>query len=527
MKKLLSIILAAMMLASSASMAVSAKVLFEDDFERTGEDTEEDLAKDDFWGGIGAFFIEEIELDDGGAEGVMHGYEQAKIGQSVYKHDTAPGRDAAFVPYDVDPESRCYKEFTIWTDVQLLEEAIVGPFHAGFWLTDVSDLLAGYVDSRTIYNLVYCAKSGDEEEGNVKTAYAKLYSDNPQKDKDYPDNVYGELDLPEAGAENEDGEFVPGFNLDGEAVKLGIRYGQGNITGYANGKIVASYNYETIGLEATPIVYMNSGCYVRFDNFGLGTYDENVKARTRNASYALSTNKVSVSNGVADAVVTEHKEDDTVTIKAPAAAEAGKSFAKWQMKIGGRVVSDAANDGKVDNITIAPFEAAKLLHGIDIGDLNSAELTFTMPNEDVELVATYKDAEPHAITVNSGTADAAQAVVGTKVNVTANAAPEGKSFDKWVVVKGDVTFEDATKASTSFVMVDAEVEISATYKDGVSFIKGDANGDGTVNARDISAIMKAILGNAPAGYNAQAADYNGDGTINARDISAIMKDLLK
>lgn len=55
---------------------------------------------------------------------------------------------------------------------------------------------------------------------------------------------------------------------------------------------------------------------------------------------------------------------------------------------------------------------------------------------------------------------------------------------------------------------------------------GDVNGDKSINARDISAIMKAMLGNAPQGYNEKAADFNKDGTINARDISAIMKYIL-
>lgn len=58
-------------------------------------------------------------------------------------------------------------------------------------------------------------------------------------------------------------------------------------------------------------------------------------------------------------------------------------------------------------------------------------------------------------------------------------------------------------------------------------VRGDVNGDGTINARDISAIMKHLLNNTPAGFNKAAADYNGDGAINARDISGIMKELLK
>lgn len=56
---------------------------------------------------------------------------------------------------------------------------------------------------------------------------------------------------------------------------------------------------------------------------------------------------------------------------------------------------------------------------------------------------------------------------------------------------------------------------------------GDANGDGRVNAKDITAVMKAILGQKPAQYYEAAADVTGDGRVNALDITAIMKMILK
>lgn len=79
---------------------------------------------------------------------------------------------------------------------------------------------------------------------------------------------------------------------------------------------------------------------------------------------------------------------------------------------------------------------------------------------------------------------------------------------------------------------DAEGKTEITEADtvvnyvGPEYKAGDVNNDGSINARDISAIMKAMLGNVPAVYNEKAADFNNDGTINARDISAIMKYIL-
>ncbi len=54
-------------------------------------------------------------------------------------------------------------------------------------------------------------------------------------------------------------------------------------------------------------------------------------------------------------------------------------------------------------------------------------------------------------------------------------------------------------------------------------IAGDVNGDGRVNARDIIAIMKFMLGQADKGFDEVAADLNGDGKVNARDVIATMK----
>ena len=49
-------------------------------------------------------------------------------------------------------------------------------------------------------------------------------------------------------------------------------------------------------------------------------------------------------------------------------------------------------------------------------------------------------------------------------------------------------------------------------------VKGDYNGDGEVNARDVIALMTAIVENTTT----SDMDYDGDGDINARDVIALM-----
>ncbi len=69
------------------------------------------------------------------------------------------------------------------------------------------------------------------------------------------------------------------------------------------------------------------------------------------------------------------------------------------------------------------------------------------------------------ITVVHGTATPTTAKAGEKVTITAEAAPEGKEFDKWEVVSGTVTLADDTAETTTFTMPGEAVEVTATYKD--------------------------------------------------------------
>ena len=51
---------------------------------------------------------------------------------------------------------------------------------------------------------------------------------------------------------------------------------------------------------------------------------------------------------------------------------------------------------------------------------------------------------------------------------------------------------------------------------------GDANGDGTVNIADVTAIINKINGVPPATFDATAADVNKDGTINIADVTGVI-----
>ena len=163
---------------------------------------------------------------------------------------------------------------------------------------------------------------------------------------------------------------------------------------------------------------------------------------------ALRDYAVTVTGGTATVAagtpITRAMEGVEVTVTAQ--APDGKHFVKWVVKAG----------------------------GITLANETSATTTFTMPANDVTIEAEFAEnpVEAYTLTVIKGTASVAagtpitdKIAQNTVVTVTADAPETGKVFDKWVVLEGNVTLADATKATTTFTMPASAVKIEATYKD--------------------------------------------------------------
>lgn len=74
-----------------------------------------------------------------------------------------------------------------------------------------------------------------------------------------------------------------------------------------------------------------------------------------------------------------------------------------------------------------------------------------------------------------------------------------------------------TSGAASVVLLRAEVALTVGNE-----MKGDVNGDGSVNTKDIVSVVGYIMGNTPDGFNAAAADVNGDGVVNIADVVALV-----
>ena len=66
---------------------------------------------------------------------------------------------------------------------------------------------------------------------------------------------------------------------------------------------------------------------------------------------------------------------------------------------------------------------------------------------------------------------------------------------------------------------------SVTLK-GMSFLPGDANGDGVVDVQDVSVTIDYILNQETGEFIFEAADVNGDGVVDVQDVSGIIDIIL-
>jgi hypothetical protein len=104
--------------------------------------------------------------------------------------------------------------------------------------------------------------------------------------------------------------------------------------------------------------------------------------------------------------------------------------------------------------------------GASIANANAASTTLIMPSNAATVAATYKDQPPatYPLTVNSGSGDGTY-TSGAVANITANAAPSGQEFDRWVVNSGGAVIANTNTASTTLTMGSQAATVSAEYKE--------------------------------------------------------------
>ena len=113
----------------------------------------------------------------------------------------------------------------------------------------------------------------------------------------------------------------------------------------------------------------------------------------------------------------------------------GKQFKGWSTSADGSVISGTTYEVSLDTTFYAIWESKE--YPIIVADGKA--------------------------TIGAGS-EISKAAQGTTITLTANAAPDGKVFDKWVVESGNTTLEDANSETTTFIMPAEAVSVKATYK---------------------------------------------------------------
>lgn len=146
-----------------------------------------------------------------------------------------------------------------------------------------------------------------------------------------------------------------------------------------------------------------------------------------------------IENGTPDGIQLPANATITITANPP---EKGKEFDKW--------VPSASS-------------------AVSIEDEKSEVTKMTVLGGTVTVRATYKDKETpgalkYDLNVMNGQGTGKYAI-NKAVEITANPAPEGKEFDKWVVVEDTVAVADITKPKTTLTTKGVDAWVVATYKD--------------------------------------------------------------
>ena len=113
----------------------------------------------------------------------------------------------------------------------------------------------------------------------------------------------------------------------------------------------------------------------------------------------------------------------------------GKQFKGWSTSADGSVISSTTYEVSSDTTFYAIWES-----------------------KEYSIIVTDGKA-----TIGAGS-EISKAAQGTTITLTANAAPDGKVFDKWVVESGSAALEDANSETTTFIMPAEAVSVKATYK---------------------------------------------------------------
>ena len=138
-----------------------------------------------------------------------------------------------------------------------------------------------------------------------------------------------------------------------------------------------------------------------------------------------------------------------------------------EQKSGGNMVNyggmyDVAYLYPVEGLPVGDYSVTATLYYDDDGSGSNPKVAIDTATYTLKVT---RAGTKYNVTVTDGTADKPQASAGEVVSITANSAPEGKTFKEWQVTGDTVSLFDANSSTTSFTMPEENVSIKAVYED--------------------------------------------------------------
>jgi surface protein len=88
------------------------------------------------------------------------------------------------------------------------------------------------------------------------------------------------------------------------------------------------------------------------------------------------------------------------------------------------------------------------------------------------------------------------------------------------------TWSSSNPTNKTYAHIDGGPSNPGYFTDKNASLRGDVNGDGTVNIADVTALIDYLLSGSASGVNVTAADCNQDSSVNIADVTALIDYLL-
>ena len=102
----------------------------------------------------------------------------------------------------------------------------------------------------------------------------------------------------------------------------------------------------------------------------------------------------------------------------------------------------------------------------------------------------------------------------------------GMFSDCLSIVGGMGTTYDANHVDAEYAHIDGGPSDPGYFSSHVTFLRGDVNGDGSINISDVTDLIDYLLTSDASSISLSGADTNQDGVINISDVTALIDHLL-